>query len=136
MNSPPHDAATARELRETHTAEHIRARLASQHQQSYLRDFVYGAIDGAVTTFAVVSGVARAGLPAGIVVILGGANLIGDGFSMAAGNYLGTRAEDQLLAKARRMEQRTFDWPPTGNGKRSARSSRPKVLRGRIWSGW
>ena len=58
-------------------------------RHSYLKDFVYGAIDGAVTTFAVVSGVAGAGLSAGVIIVLGLANLVGDGFSMAASNFLG-----------------------------------------------
>lgn len=62
----------------------------------YLKDFVYGAIDGTVTTFAVVAGVAGASLSTRIVLILGVANLIADGFSMAVSNYLGTKAEDDL----------------------------------------
>ncbi len=65
------------------------------HFSRYLKDYIYGAIDGAVTTFAVVSGVAGAKLPDRIVIILGIANLVADGFSMAVSNYLGSRAEDQ-----------------------------------------
>lgn len=88
-----------------HTPDQIRERLTAPREHSYLRDFVYGAIDGAVTTFAVVSGVAGADLDASIVIILGAANLIGDGFSMAAGNYLGTRAEQQVRDRTRQMEE-------------------------------
>lgn len=88
-----------------HTPDQIRERLSAPKEYSYLRDFVYGAIDGAVTTFAVVSGVAGADLDASIVIILGTANLIGDGFSMAAGNYLGTRAEQQVRDRTRQMEE-------------------------------
>jgi VIT1/CCC1 family predicted Fe2+/Mn2+ transporter len=66
---------------------------------TYLKDFIYGAIDGAVTTFAVVSGVAGAGLPSSIIIILGNANLVADGFSMATGNFLGNRAENQVMDK-------------------------------------
>lgn len=62
-------------------------------QPSYLRDLIYGAIDGSVTTFAIVAGVAGAGLPPGVIVTLGIANVLADGFSMAAGNYSGTKAE-------------------------------------------
>ncbi len=82
---------------------------------SYLRDFVYGAIDGAVTTFAVVAGVEGADLSANIVIILGFANLVADGFSMAASNYLGTRAEDQQREQARREAQRQIELMPDGN---------------------
>ena len=60
----------------------------------YLRDLVYGAIDGIITTFAVVAGVAGAELSAQTVLILGVANLLADGFSMGAGNYLGIRSEE------------------------------------------
>lgn len=70
------------------------------HFARYLRDVIYGALDGAVTTFAVVSGVAGAGLSPKIVLVLGAAGVIGDGFSMAAGNYLGTKADNQRRDEA------------------------------------
>jgi len=58
----------------------------------YLREFVYGGIDGCVTTFAVVAGATGAGLNTGIIIILGFANLIADGFSMSVGNYLSVKS--------------------------------------------
>jgi len=60
----------------------------------YLGDLVYGANDGIITTFAVVSGVAGAGLSSRIVLILGVANLVADGFSMGASNFLSIRSEE------------------------------------------
>lgn len=59
----------------------------------YLAEVIYGANDGIVTTFAVVSGVAGAALNPSIVLILGAANLFADGFSMGMSNYLSRRSE-------------------------------------------
>ncbi|MEE8458278.1 MAG: VIT1/CCC1 transporter family protein [Phycisphaerales bacterium] len=96
---------TTRLLRDTHTDQAIRRRLDAGPSHSYLRDWIYGAIDGAVTTFAVVCGVAGAGLPDRVIIILGMANLAADGFSMAASNYLGTRAEHQQCDATRQAEE-------------------------------
>lgn len=91
--------------RKEHTPSAISQRLERGPERSYLRDFIYGAIDGTVTTYAVVAGVAGAGLPSPVVIILGFANLFADGFSMAISNYLGTKAERQMRDRARRQEQ-------------------------------
>jgi VIT1/CCC1 family predicted Fe2+/Mn2+ transporter len=74
-----------------------------------LGDFVYGATDGAVTTFAVVAGVVGASLSPSIVLILGFANLLADGFSMAVGNYLATKAQKEYIEKARKREEWEID---------------------------
>ena len=74
-----------------------------------LGDFVYGATDGAVTTFAVVAGVVGASLSPSIVLILGFANLLADGFSMAVGNYLATKAQREYIEKARKREEWEID---------------------------
>ncbi len=92
-------------LEASHTPDAVRERLQTGRRHSYLRDFIYGAIDGSVTTFAVVAGVAGAGLSAGIVIVLGFANLIADGFSMAVSNFLASRAEQQVVDRARRIEE-------------------------------
>ncbi len=101
-------------LHHDHTAGAIAARLAGATTHSYLRDFVLGAVDGTVTTFAVVAGVAGAELPRGVAVILGLANLLADGFSMAVGNYLSTRAEHEVVLAARRKEEQHIEQIPDG----------------------
>lgn len=58
----------------------------------YLPDLVYGANDGIITTFAVVSGVVGAALSDTVIIVLGFANLLADGFSMGASNYLARRS--------------------------------------------
>ena len=98
----------------SHHPADIALRINADPRQSYLSDFVYGAIDGAVTTFAVVSGVVGAGLPAEVIIILGIANLVVDGFSMAASNYLGTRTDQQLVDRAIESEKRHIAVEPEG----------------------
>lgn len=82
---------------------------------NWLPDFVYGGIDGAVTTFAVVAGVAGAQLSTSIVLILGFANLFADGFSMAVGKYSSDRAEKQRIQSVRRaLDHEIHETPERG----------------------
>jgi VIT1/CCC1 family predicted Fe2+/Mn2+ transporter len=64
----------------------------------FIGDLVFGANDGLITTFAIVSSVAGAELGSTAALVLGLANLLGDGVSMAAGNYLGRRSDTQVAA--------------------------------------
>lgn len=72
--------------------------------QEYLGEFVYGGIDGSITTFAVVAGASGAGLDSSIVIILGFANLFADGFSMSVGAYLSAKSERDNYEKHKRIE--------------------------------
>lgn len=72
--------------------------------ENYLGEFVYGGIDGCVTTFAVVAGAVGAGLDSSIIIILGFANLFADGFAMSIGAYLSTRSEQDNYQKHRQTE--------------------------------
>ncbi len=64
--------------------------------REYLPEFIYGGIDGTVTTFAVVAGSLGASLGTTILLILGFANLLADGFSMAIANYLSVKSRTEL----------------------------------------
>lgn len=107
-------AQSKAELVRHHRPESIARRLSQGPEANYLRDFIYGAIDGLITTFAIVAGVAGAGLSSTVVIILGLANLLADGFSMGASNYLGVRAENQLKEKTRRDELEEIRLYPEG----------------------
>jgi len=80
----------------------------------YLGDMVYGGLDGIVTTFAVVSGVAGANLGANVVLILGLANLFADGFSMATGAYLSSKSEQEYYERERERETWEVEHFPAG----------------------
>ncbi|HIA92056.1 TPA: hypothetical protein EYO12_02990 [Candidatus Saccharibacteria bacterium] len=67
--------------------------------ENNLREFVYGGMDGAVTTFAIVTGAAGANFSAKVILILGLANVFADAFSMAVGAYLSDKADQELEAK-------------------------------------
>lgn len=70
-----------------------------------VENFVYGAIDGAVTTFGIVTGVIGASLSPSIVIILGFANLLADGFSMAIGNYLAVKTQNEFIQREKKREE-------------------------------
>lgn len=108
----PDEGTTDLELE--HRPESIRSRLEQERRHSYLGDGVLGAIDGTVTTFAVVAGAIGAGFSAMVVIVLGFANLFADGFSMAVSNYLNTKSQQQRVAQTRRWEERHIQEIPAG----------------------
>jgi VIT1/CCC1 family predicted Fe2+/Mn2+ transporter len=101
-------------LRAEHQPEAIRLRLAAKKEHRYLGDAIFGAVDGSVTTFAVVAGAVGAQLSGGVVIVLGIANLVADGFSMAVSNYLGTKSEHEYIEKARSTERDHIRHVPEG----------------------
>ncbi len=78
----------------------------SSAKYNWIPDFVYGGIDGAVTTFAVVAGVEGANLSVPIILILGFANLFADGFSMSVGKYLSDKSNIDQYEKIKQIEYR------------------------------
>ncbi len=77
--------------------------------EKYLGEFVYGGIDGCVTTFAVVAGSVGAGLDSAVIIILGFANLLADGFAMSVGAYLSTKSEKDNYQKHKQIEYWEID---------------------------
>ncbi|MEZ4687998.1 MAG: VIT1/CCC1 transporter family protein [Bacteroidia bacterium] len=82
--------------------------------RNFLPEFVYGGIDGSVTTFAVVAGAAGAGLDTSVVLILGFANLIADGFSMSVGNYLSEKTAADEYERMRASVEEDIKNDPKG----------------------
>ncbi len=80
-----------------------------KNSYNWLPDFVYGGIDGAVTTFAVVAGVEGASLSAPIILILGFANLFADGFSMATSKYVSDKTQQEQYKKIYRQELKNIE---------------------------
>jgi VIT1/CCC1 family predicted Fe2+/Mn2+ transporter len=72
-----------------------------------IKDLIFGANDGIVTTFAVVAGATGAGLPTKIVIIMGVASLLADGFAVGVGNYLGSLSEEEVAEESGKRSRRT-----------------------------
>jgi hypothetical protein len=101
-------------LEHSHTREAIHHRLGQGPHISYLRDWIYGGIDGTVTTFAIVAGVVGANLSASVLLILGFANLLADGFAMAASNYTSTKSEHDNYDRVLGIERKHIALVPDG----------------------
>lgn len=102
------------ELQHEHLPDVIRHRLAQRPKTQNISDAVLGGIDGCVTTFAVVSGAFGAGFSSSVALVLGFANLIADGFSMAVSNYESIKAQKEFAQGLREMESEHIDKVPEG----------------------
>jgi VIT1/CCC1 family predicted Fe2+/Mn2+ transporter len=89
---------------------HVEPSGATATARHYIRDIVYGANDGIITTFAVVSGVAGGGLSTAAVLVIGAANLAADGVSMGVGNLLAIRADERAREAASLPELEAYPW--------------------------
>lgn len=101
MTRPPESSSNRESL-------HVEPRSVLGAAQHYIRDLVYGANDGVITTFAVVAGVTGGTLTPATVLVLGVANLLADGLSMGVGNYLGIRSDERVREAQRLPEQEAF----------------------------
>jgi VIT1/CCC1 family predicted Fe2+/Mn2+ transporter len=120
------------ELTREHHPELIRQRLLQAPKSQNVSDAVLGGIDGCVTTFAVVSGVVGAGLPSSVAVILGFANLVADGFSMAVSNYESHRSNQDFIESVKRSEERHIDLVPEGEREEIRQIFRKKGFEGEV----
>jgi VIT1/CCC1 family predicted Fe2+/Mn2+ transporter len=100
--------------------------------QEYLGEFVYGGIDGSVTTFAVVAGAAGANLDSAVVIILGFANLLADGFAMSVGSYLSTKSEQENYEKHKAVEYWEVDHLPEKEKEEIREIYREKGFKGEL----
>jgi len=97
-----------------HDPAAIAARLEAERRPEVVSDAVLGGIDGCITTFALVAGSVGAGFSAQVALVLGFANLLADGFSMAVSNFEALRAEHEYHAAVRRLEERHIEHSPAG----------------------
>lgn len=103
-----------RDLLAEHRPEAIRARLRKPVRTDLLAHAVLGGIDGCVTTFAVVSGAVGAGFAPVVALVLGFANLLADGFSMAVSNYEALRTASERVESLRASEREHIERVPAG----------------------
>jgi vacuolar iron transporter family protein len=97
--------------------ENTAVEMHQTEQGKYIKSAVYGGLDGVITTFAVVAGVTGASLSAGIILVIGFANLLADGLSMAVGDYLSTRSEQEYHQSERKREEWEVEKFPEGEKK-------------------
>jgi vacuolar iron transporter family protein len=89
---------------------HVEPRGLTATARHYIRDLVFGANDGIITTFAVVSGVAGGALPHVAVLVVGAANLAADGVSMGVGNFLAIRAHERAREADNLPQEEAYPW--------------------------
>ncbi len=114
MRNATSSAPSPPRLEHEHHPEAIARRLAVQPRSSYLRDWLYGGMDGAVTTLAIAAGAAGGRFSPLVIMVLGLANVFADGFSMAASNFLGTRAEAEEYCRLQARERNHIQLDPAG----------------------
>lgn len=124
-------AKTGPDLEHEHHPDAVRRRLADV-RPSYLPSAILGGIDGGVTTFAIVAASVGGDLSVIVILILGFANLLADGFSMAVSNYNASRSQVDAIEQARQIENRHIDEVPEGEREEVRQILERKGLRGAL----
>lgn len=73
--------------------------------RQYWRDIILGVNDGLVSMVLLVAGVVGGGLPAELVLLTGVAGAVAGAVSMAAGEYLATKSQDEVLEAELSLER-------------------------------
>ena len=102
------------ELIRQHAPDAVAARLSRARSPQSVSDAVLGGIDGCITTFAIVTGSVGAGFPPHVALILGAANVLADGLSMAVSNYESIKAHNEFIEATRREEEHHIEQVPEG----------------------
>lgn len=91
--------------------------IAHEHRDvtgGWLRPAVFGAMDGLVSNFALIAGVAGGGVSTTTVVLAGMAGLAAGAFSMAAGEYTSVASQSELAMAEIETERRELLDNPGG----------------------
>jgi VIT1/CCC1 family predicted Fe2+/Mn2+ transporter len=124
--------ASLEALHREHQPDAIKKRLDRKNKPQTISDAILGGIDGCVTTFAIVAGAVGAGFSASVALIMGFANLIADGFSMAVSNYEAIKVQREHREELRRMEEEHIDRVPAGEREEIRQVYRRKGFSGDI----
>lgn len=108
------DTESKQNLEQQHQPHVIAQRLKQPPKTQNISDAILGAMDGCVTTFAIVSGSVGAGFPASVALIMGAANLLADGFSMGISNYEANKAQQEFIQHIRQTELEHIEQIPLG----------------------
>lgn len=120
-------------MEKTHSEDKLHQRKSGFGKLSnYLREFVYGGMDGSVTTFAVVAGAEGAHLGSTVIIILGFANLLADGFAMSVGSYLSSKSDRETYERHRKTEYWEVDNIPEAEREEIREIYRDKGFEGEL----
>lgn len=89
----------------------IKLHIESHHAKSsakYIKNIIYGGIDGIITTFSIIAACFGANLSIKYVISMGVANLIADGFSMGFGDYISSFFEAKYILSEANKETIEF----------------------------
>ncbi|WP_188194971.1 VIT1/CCC1 transporter family protein [Nonomuraea sp. SYSU D8015] len=78
----------------------------------WLRPSVFGAMDGLVSNFALIAGVAGGTTNTKVIALGGVAGMVGGGLSMAAGEYVSVASQRELAQAEIAVERRELDRHP------------------------